>query len=216
MTIFTIKREWPLILIVLLPFVYLAFIWNELPASVPVHWKLNGEVNRYGNKQELILIPVLLSLLTYVILLVVPKIDPKNRIDKMGNKYHQLKFILVLLMSFLSIYIIYMASNESAPDLDNILLILGVLYIVFGNYFQTVKPNYFIGIRIPWTLENETVWHETHKLGGKLWFIGGLLIVATILLFPKDISLVIFIVITVIIILIPVVYSYNKFKNLAE
>ncbi len=75
-----------LILIVLAPFVYLAKIWNELPERVPMHWNIEGKIDRYGSKTELIWIPVLLPLLTYLLITFVPKIDPKNQLAKMGKK----------------------------------------------------------------------------------------------------------------------------------
>lgn len=79
-----LKKELPLIAVVLLPFIYLAYIWNELPPKVPVHWGINGEANRYGDKTELLLVLVLLPLLTYVSFSIIPKIDPKNKLNKMG------------------------------------------------------------------------------------------------------------------------------------
>ena len=89
-----LKKELPLIAIVLLPFIYLAYLWNDLPSKVPMHWNLKGEIDRYGDKSELIIIPILLPLLVYVIFLVVPKIDPKNKLNKMGDKLQTIKFLL--------------------------------------------------------------------------------------------------------------------------
>jgi len=80
-----LKKELPLIGIVLLPFLYLAYVWNQLPAQVPLHYNIKGEVDRYGDKSELILIPIMTSLLIYVIFLAVPHIDPKKQIQKMGK-----------------------------------------------------------------------------------------------------------------------------------
>ena len=60
--------------------------------------------------------------------------------------------------------------------------LIGLLFAFLGNYFKTIKPNYFIGIRTPWTLENEEVWKKTHLIGGKLWFVGGLLMALTFVL----------------------------------
>lgn len=211
-----LKKELPLIGIVLLPFIYLAYIWNQLPEKVPMHWNIRGEVDRYGEKIELIIIPILLPLLVYIIFLVVPKIDPKNKLNKMGNKLQTIKFLLTTFMSILALFIIYTAKNESFANPNYIVLLIGVLYIIFGNYFKTIKANYFIGIRTPWTLENETVWKETHKLGGKMWFIGGLIIILSSLLLEKQTNFTIFIVITAIITIIPVVYSYLKFQNLKK
>ena len=95
-----LKNEIPLIAIVSLPFIYLAYIWNELPEKVPMHWNIKGEIDRYGEKIELLLIPILLPLLIYIIFLVVPKIDPKNKISKMGNKYQHIKYCLLFLCQF--------------------------------------------------------------------------------------------------------------------
>jgi uncharacterized membrane protein len=208
-----LKKELPLIAIVLLPFIYLAYIWNQLPEKVPMHWNINGEIDRYGEKVELIIIPILLPLLVYIIFLVVPKIDPKNRLNKMGNKLQTIKFLLTTLMSILALFIIYTAKNESFTNPNYMVLIIGVLYIVLGNYFKTLKANYFIGIRTPWTLEKETVWKKTHELGGKLWFIGGIIVVIASLILRKETNFTVFLIITGIITIIPIVYSYLTFKN---
>jgi uncharacterized membrane protein len=208
-----LKKELPLIAIVLLPFIYLAYIWNQLPEKVPMHWNINGEIDRYGEKVELIIIPILLPLLVYIIFLVVPKIDPKNRLNKMGNKLQTIKFLLTTLMSILALFIIYTAKNESFTNPNYMVFIIGVLYIVLGNYFKTLKANYFIGIRTPWTLEKETVWKKTHELGGKLWFIGGIIVVIASLILRKERNFTVFLIITGIITIIPIVYSYLTFKN---
>lgn len=78
----TLKKELPIIAIVLLPFLYLAYIWNQLPEKVPVHWNSLGEIDRYGEKIELLLIPLMLPFLVYLIFLIVPKIDPKNKLHQ--------------------------------------------------------------------------------------------------------------------------------------
>ncbi|MEC8832569.1 MAG: SdpI family protein, partial [Bacteroidota bacterium] len=91
-----------------------------------------------------------------------------------------------------------------------------VLFIIFGNYFKTIKANYFIGIRTPWTLENESVWKETHKLGGKIWFAGGLLIILSSLIFNEKINIIIYMSCIAIMVLVPVIYSYLLFKKLKD
>lgn len=211
-----LKREIPLIVIVLLPFLYLAYIWNELPEKVPLHWNFKGEIDRFGEKTELLLIPILLPLLIYIIFLIVPKIDPKNKISKMGNKYQHIKILLTTFMSILALFIIYSANKQSLTNPNYVVLLIGILYIIFGNYFKTIKANYFIGIRTPWTLENETVWKETHKLGGKMWFAGGIIVVISSLILNKQPNFILFMIITGIITIIPIAYSYFKFKNLLK
>lgn len=211
-----LKKELPIVGIVLLPFVYLAYIWNQLPQEVPLHYNIKGEIDRYGDKSELVLIPILLPLLIYVILLVVPHIDPKKQIQKMGKKYDSLKLVITTFMSVLALFFIYIAKNQSIANPNYILLLTGVLFIIFGNYFKTIKANYFIGIRTPWTLENESVWKETHKLGGKIWFAGGLLIILSSLIFNEKINIIIYMSCIAIMVLVPVIYSYLLFKKLKD
>jgi uncharacterized membrane protein len=210
----TIKKELPLIGIVLAPFVYLAIIWNTLPEEVPTHWNYKGEVDKWGDKYSLIALLFLLPVLTYVLMLVIPKIDPKKKIELMGGKYYQLKFILVLFMSTLAFIILNISVNQSTSSSNLIFIPIGVLFIVLGNYFKVIQPNYFIGIKTPWTLESKEVWKLTHTLAGKLWIAGGLIIVLTSLTIAKSIFIYVFLVTIAIITLVPVIYSYVKFKEL--
>ena len=211
-----LRKDLPVIAIVLLPFVYLAYIWNDLPEKVPMHWNINGDVDRYGSKYELLLIPILLPLLIYFIFLIVPKIDPKNRIKEMGGKYQSLKTLLTIFMSALALFVMYMAKNDTSNNPNYIVLIIGLLFVFLGNYFKTIKPNYFIGIKTPWTLENERVWKETHIMAGKMWFVGGLVIVFCSLILAKETNFAIFAIITVIITVVPVVYSYLLFRKIKQ
>ena len=212
----SVQTELPLIGIVLVPFIYLAYVWEKLPEKVPVHWNIEGQVDRYGDKSELILIPLLLPLLIYVLFTIIPKIDPKGKLKNMGKKYSVLKTILTVFMSALSMMIIYAALNENFYNPNYIFLLIGVLFAILGNYFKTIRANYFIGFKTPWTLENETVWKETHKLAGKIWLIGGLIIIFGSLILEKTPNTILFAATTVTITLIPVVYSYFKYQSLAK
>ena len=210
----TLKKELPLIGIVLAPFVYLAIIWNTLPEKVPTHWNYKGEADKWGDKYSLIALLFLLPVLTYVLMLVIPKIDPKKKIQLMGGKYYQLKFILVLFMSTLAFIILHLTVNQSTSSPNLIYIPIGVLFIALGNYFKVVQPNYFIGIKTPWTLENTEVWKSTHTLAGKLWIVGGLIIVLCSLTIANSVFIYVFGGVVAIISLVPIVYSYFKFKKL--
>ena len=208
-----LKKEWPLILIILLPFIYLGYLWPHLPDKVPLHWNINGEIDRYGNKAELIIIPILLPLLIYIVFLVIPKIDPKNKLNKMGNKLQSLKALLTIITSIIALFILYSVKIQNLPNPNYSILGIGVLFVILGNYFKTIQPNYFIGIKTPWTLENETIWKETHRMAGKLWLIGGLVVIFTSLVLDNKSNLTLFLIITGIITVIPIMYSYLLFKK---
>ena len=119
-------------------------------------------------------------------------------------------------MSALALFVMYTAKNDSSNNPNYIVLIIGLLFVFLGNYFKTIKPNYFIGIKTPWTLENETVWKETHILAGKMWFVGGLIIVFCSLILAKETNFAIFAIITVIITVVTVVYSYLMFRKIKQ
>lgn len=212
--IISIKKEIPILGIALLPILYLGFVWNSLPENVPLHWNLNGEIDNWGSKYTLIGLVFLMPILTYILMLVIPKIDPKKRIEVMGGKYDQFKFILVAFMSVLSIFIISISKNQKLSSPGIIFVLVGILYISLGNYFKVIKQNYFIGIKTPWTLENEEVWKLTHLLAGKMWVIGGLAVVIFSLILPENSNLYFFMGITAIISIVPIVYSYLVYKKL--
>ena len=211
-----IKKEIPLLLVVLIPFVYLAYIWSSLPDTVPIHWNYKGEIDDWGNKSSLIFITFLLSGLTYILFTVIPFIDPKKRIQTMGNKYHNLKFLMVLFMSALAVFIIYSAKEQSITNPSFIYLAIGLLFMLLGNYMKIIKANYFIGIRTPWTLEYESIWKSTHKLASKIWFVGGLAIVISSLTTNKDFNGIFFISVITLLAIIPVVYSYMEYRKLKK
>jgi uncharacterized membrane protein len=151
-----IKKEIPFIALALMPFLYLAYIWNNLPEKVPMHWNAAGEIDRFGDKKELVLMLIMLIGINYFIFLIIPAIDPKRKLQNMGNKLKSLRLVLTVFMSVLAIFILYSTQQKSSnPEL--IFVIVGLLFAFLGNYFKTIKPNYFIGIKTPWTLENEDV-----------------------------------------------------------
>lgn len=209
----TLRKELPYILIALIPFIYLAFIWNQLPETVPMHWNIKGEIDRYGSKNQLWLTTFMIAGIGYFLFLVLPKIDPKGKLNSMGNKLNHLRFALSIFMSAMAIFIIY-SVQQSESKLTFIFILIGLLFTILGNYFKTIKPNYFIGIRTPWTLENEEVWKKTHLFGGKLWFVAGLLIFILSLIIPDNYSFYVLITVTVIISILPIIYSYLEFKKL--
>lgn len=206
------KKEIPFLAIALIPFAYLGYIWNRLPEEVPMHWNGAGEIDRYGDKKELLVTLFMLVGITYFIFLIIPYIDPKQKLQNMGKKLNSLRMILTIFMSGLAVFILYSVQQKNSNP-SFIFSIIGLLFAFLGNYFKTIKPNYFIGIKTPWALENEEVWKKTHLMGGKLWFIGGLLMALTFVL-PNKIQFYTFMVIVAVISIVPIVYSYLEFKKI--
>ncbi|MBE8727019.1 SdpI family protein [Flavobacterium hungaricum] len=213
---FDFKKELPLIGIVLTPLVYLYIIWESIPNRVPLHWNYDGVVDNWGEKYTLILMTSFMTVFFYLLMLFLPKIDPKKRLTIMGNKFYQLKFILLLFFSCLAIIIIYFSKNQEMPNPSLLYMPAAILFIALGNYFKVIQPNYFIGIKTPWTLENKEVWKATHLMAGKIWMLGGFLILISCLIFSKEITKNTLITVTIINAIVPILFSYFKFKQIEK
>jgi uncharacterized membrane protein len=90
---------------------------------------------------------------------------------------------------------------------------VGILFAFIGNYMPNLKPNYFAGFRLPWTLENIVNWKKTHALAGKLWFGGGILIAVGCLFVKPALAFILLFSVTAIMVVIPAVYSYRLYRQ---
>ncbi|MEO6980851.1 MAG: SdpI family protein [Mucilaginibacter sp.] len=199
-----------------LPVVYLFTIYGSLPAVVPMQYGMDGKVNRYGDKSELIMMTGVLlfaGLLVYILMKYLPAIDPKKQVKYGEETFKKIAFGIVLFMSALNIVILFATVHRSLHVDKLILPIVGLLFAFMGNMMNNIKPNYFAGIRTPWTLESEDTWRATHRLAGKLWFIGGIGVTVTSLLLPPAAVTIVFMCGIAVLIMVPVVYSYIYFKN---
>lgn len=199
-----------------IPLVYLAVVWNELPEKVATHFDLAGNPNDWSDKSSMPFIIGAITAGTYLLMLVIPFFDPKKKIEQMGGKYYSLRLVMTVFMSAIAFYMLYV-SNKGTINPNILIALIGAFYTILGNYLQTVKPNYFIGIRTPWTLENEETWRKTHRLGGKLWLVGGLLAILFAFVSPNNTFLAVsFGIITAIIALVPIIFSYLEFKKIHQ
>ncbi len=207
-------KELILWLFIALPYVYLALIWDTLPDQVPTHFNISGEADDWSSKTALLWIPGAMCIGMYLLLLWIPKLDPKRKIEQMGDKYYSLRFMLTAFFSILAIYLIYLSKAGDMNNPNLLLGLIGFLFAMLGNYFQTIRPNYFLGIRTPWTLESENVWKKTHQMGGKIWMLGGVLIILLAMLISNNqLFVILFIIMVSIMALIPIVYSYFEFRK---
>lgn len=205
-----------ILLIVCLPLVYTASIYQSLPETIPLHFDINGKADGFGPKSKLWFVVILMAVVSAVVYLLVnnlPKIDPKKTAGQAPGLYHKIALVIVIFLCALSIIIIHSSASADFSINKLLLPLMGLMFTLLGNYMYSIKPNYFIGFRTPWTLESEDNWRKTHQLVGKLWVPGGLLVTITSLLLPAKAGFVVFMAIICIITIIPLVFSYRYFKN---
>ena len=204
-------------IIFLLPVAYLAITWNTIPDTVPLHYDMKGDVDKYGSKKELLLLAGILTLvniLVYFLLSNIYRIDPKKYAAENKDRLHRLAFAVSIFISGILCVIIYSTTHPAKGfNMRLVFAGVGLLFCIIGNYMSNLKPNYFAGFRLPWTLESESNWRKTHHLGGKLWFVGGL-VIAIVSLFVSEKKLyAVFISLTMVITLIPVIYSFIIYRE---
>ncbi len=204
------------IVIWLVPIAYLWYIYPTLPATVPMHFDLAGKPNGFGAKSEFLTFQYILiglPVLVYLLLKFLPSIDPKKNVKFGEATFQKLALGIVLFFSALNILIVY-ATMTGVFQVGKIMLpLVGLFFAYIGNLLHNIKPNYFAGVRTPWTLEDPDNWRATHRLASKLWFVGGIVLAAIVLFLPATAGMATFFCLLMIMVFIPVVYSFVYFKN---
>ncbi|MBA2250197.1 MAG: SdpI family protein [Chitinophagaceae bacterium] len=198
------------------PLIYLALIWHSIPPIVPVHYDLNFKPDRMDKKNMLWVINgmfTLVSILVYFLLLNIHRFDPKRSGAAPSATFKRLAVVIVVFITALN-FLFIVALNNHIELMHKLLFpLIGLLFAFIGNYMNNLKPNYFAGLRLPWTLSSDYNWRKTHHLASKLWFWGGISAAIISFLTPSPYSQYIFFCILFVIIIIPVVYSYQIFKQ---
>lgn len=195
--------------------VLLAFgFYKFLPEQIPLHWNLSGEIDSTCSKNFIFLFGFL-PLFMYLILGILPLIDPKqDNYKKFKKVYSILKIIMALFMLSFEILTIYASFKPLGVNVTFISMLMeGVLFCVMGNYMPKFKHTYFCGIRTPWTLSSEAVWAKTHRLAGKLWFTCGLFVILTAFFAKGHILLILNMIVVITMLVIPTVYSFIVYKK---
>lgn len=195
----------------LIPVFYSLIVWERLPQDVPTHFDLNGHANGYTDKHWLWILSVI-NIAAYLITQNVGRIDPK-RINKSNSSISRLGEVVSLFITGINVLIVYAAIHPEKNVMSYTNPLIGILFIVLGNYMYNLKPNYFAGIKVPWTLASDYNWKKTHQLGSRLWFIGGIVLVIAGLFFPKNIESFVFNTTIAILVIVPIAYSFILFRR---
>ncbi len=201
-------KELLILVISIVPLIYYISIWNSLPDRIPVHFDAQGNPNNYGSRYYLAYTLLFLNVGVYLFLLIIPNIDSKNNFHIFRSTFYKLRVIFSVFFSTISFMIISSAQSGKV-SVSLMFIIIATLISILGNYISTIRPNYFIGIRNPWTLENEYIWKKTHKFTSRLWFYAGLLLILIMIILPSaGYKIYIFIGFIIFIAVIPNIYSY--------
>lgn len=198
-------------IIILLPILAGFVLWDKLPDKMIIHWGIDGKADGYASKPfAVIFLPVFLLAMHWICMLGT-SLDPRNK--NQSKKVFGMIFWICPIISLVTNGVVYLASFDREFDPSKtIMIIIGITFILIGNYLPKCKHNYTIGIKISWTLHSEKNWNATHRFSGKLYVIGGFLILASAFL-PVKIAFGVMFAVFVAMMVIPIVYSYSYHKK---
>src|SRR5213593_1274445 len=207
------RSRWFGLVIAVLAAVMSVWAYPRLPPTVATHWNLNGTPNGFSSRLVAVSIMPLVILAMTGLFNVLPNLDPRK--ENYAKFIHVYWLIANAVIVFIAVaHVLIISSALGFPvKIDRLMpLGIGLLFIFLGNYLTRVEPNWFVGIRTPWTLSSDTVWRKTHRTGGWLMVLAGFLVAACVFL-PHGAFLPALLAALVIAAVIPIVQSYVLWKR---
>lgn len=166
-------------IIISLMFLASLFLLPVLPAQLPMHWNVRGEVDNFMPKGIAVWIFPGLTLILFFLFRLLPQLDPKKEKYKLFEREWQvLQTAFIVFVAYLQFVVFYLSLNPGRSILPLMFIGLGTLFIVIGNYLSKIRQNYFIGIKVPWTLASEDNWNKTHRFASWCFVAAGIVILA--------------------------------------
>lgn len=205
--------------ILLLGLVPLAFAWtvyDRVPDMIPSHYGLNGQPDDYSDKFVFILMMSAFNLGLPFLMKWMPAMDPRRENYRKFSRFYEL-FRVVITLFLSGLFTMILLESLGYPiEISKVVMVgVGLLWMVIGNYLGQVRSNWFFGIKLPWTLESDEVWRRTHRISGGVWMGAGLFILLSSFL-PPSVAVWTVMISVAGSVLVPVVYSYLLFKKLND
>ncbi len=199
-------------LLVIVSFGFAVWLYPHAPSRMPTHWDMAGHVDDYSEKSFALFLSPAIAALTWLLCLILPAIAPKGyRLDQFIDVFGIIQLAIIGVLLFFQIVIQLKGIGAPLP-LNNLLVLgVGMLMLVVGNYMGKLRKNFFVGVRTPWTLANDEVWGRTHRLAGWALVIAGLALMADGTMGANPIFLTVVVLGAV---LLPIVYSFFLYKRL--
>lgn len=197
--------------IIILPILVGLVLWDKMPDRVATHWNVSGEVDGWSSKPFAVFFLPLLVLFLHWLCIFATSFDKKNQ----GQNKKAMSLVLWIcpVVSLFASGLTY--SHALGIEVNAMLLgmsLVGIVFIIIGNYMPKIKQNRTLGIKIPWTLKSEENWNATHRFCGKVWVIGGFLFIIGAF-FGKIAAIILLAALLPILVITPMVYSYIYYKK---
>jgi uncharacterized membrane protein len=160
-----------------------------MPNPSPIHWNAAGQVDGYGSPLLAAFLTPLIALAVVVLMPLLPKLDPRREsYAGFASSYRLIMSVLVLFFALVDVITVGAALGWPVSIPRAMMLGMGVMFALIGNELGRVQPNYFVGIRTPWTLADPEIWRRTHRVGGRLIAGAGLVLLVLGLIAPESVG----------------------------
>lgn len=203
--------QWISLGLVLAALAVSALLYGDLPPQVATHFNAAGQADRWSDPlTAALMMPAIMAGL-WLTLWVLPKISPQGwRVEPFADVWHRCQLAIIAFMLLMHVGVLGHAVGWWGADMGRLVMIgVGLLLLVLGNYLGKTTRNFFLGIRTPWTLASDEVWRRTHRLGG--WMMVGAGAVLVVMGFA-GVNPLVFAVIIGAAVLVPVVYSFFAYR----
>ena len=209
-----LRSEWPALVLIALSIVASFYFYAHFPDRVPTHWNISGEVDGYSGKFFGAWFGPIFMIGMYLLFLLVPYFDPKHEhYAGFRDSYHGIKNLMVAFMFAVSLFVGIAGLGYNVEIGAVIPVAVGVLFAGLGYFIKSVKQNWAMGVRTPWTMESPVVWEKTNHLMAGLMMIAGVMIAITAFPFPDMFKAGLFIAAILLIVIVPIVYSYIIYQK---
>ncbi|NOK32420.1 SdpI family protein [Corallococcus exercitus] len=186
--------------------------YGRLPESIPTHWNAEGVVDGHTPKPWGPFVLPLVMAAVYLVLVAVPRISPKGfSVARFQGVFEGIQATLVAFLFLLNALVLLAGLGVPVPVARVVPAATGLVLVVLGNYMGKFTKNFFCGIRTPWTLASDEVWLRTHRLGGRLFVLAGVIVLVSGLLGGGPVPVLVAVTVAA---MTPVVYSYFLYRRL--
>ncbi|MEO8029542.1 MAG: SdpI family protein [Gemmatimonadota bacterium] len=173
------RKLWPSLVALGLVAIFTIWAYPQLPADITTHWGLDGQPNAWSSPVVAVLLLPGIVIGIAVVLLLAPAIDPRKESWELhAATYWQITNLVLCVLLSIHVLVLGNALGWPLPINRVIPVVVGLLFVLMGNYMPRFRPNWFIGIRTPWTLSSDSVWRQTHRIGGVCLMVAGVLVAA--------------------------------------
>jgi len=208
------EHKWKLLIstaLILLPILFGLLVWKELPETMTIHWGADGVPDGTSGRGFAVFgLPVILLAVHWLCVFVTSK-DPGNR-EQNKKMFGLVLWITPVLSLAVNAVLYFVALEREMNTMLVVFLLMGVMFAALGNYLPKCRRNYTIGIKVRWTLNNEENWNATHRVGGKIWFFAGIILLVSAFL-PQSVSIPGAVTVLVLAVVVPILYSYLYYRK---